>query len=267
MSAGKRGYDQFLDNRAGYSRIADEVICTPLLSLTDKMVLIYLISVRSDWDRSHAYIAKKLATSVRTVQRSLKRLEALGMVTISRTHGEICHYEVENPLNWKQDTSVNLTEDAASSTANGTVTSATVTEDAASESGNLGQIDVGTSANLADNIILSFTDSNINIAQSEKEPPAVKKKTAVVKFDLDAIYKFYPRKVGKSRGMEKLEKLIKSQQTYDDMMKAVKNYAAKVEREGRAQEFIKQFNTFVAIDWKDYIEEEPGTYEEFRDWK
>lgn len=77
----------------------------------------------------------------------------------------------------------------------------------------------------------------------------------VVVFDLDEIYNAYPKKAGKKKGMAMLAKKIKTQDDYDLIMLAVKNYRLSV-RDTELQ-YIKQFSTFMNC-WEDYVEMEGG---------
>lgn len=70
-------------------------------------------------------------------------------------------------------------------------------------------------------------------------------------FDLEFIYQAYPRKEGKKIGLERLEKIITSQEIYDQVLLAVNNYA-KI-KQGEDLKFIKQFSSFVS-NWTDYLE-------------
>ena len=65
---------------------------------------------------------------------------------------------------------------------------------------------------------------------------------------------YYPNKRGKSKGLERLSKEIKSAQDVLDFEKAVRNYAADVK--GFEQKHIKWFSTFVTT-WRDWIDFKP----------
>ena len=82
------------------------------------------------------------------------------------------------------------------------------------------------------------------------EKPTPKKKPKP-KYDLEAAYKLYPRKEGKSKGMAKLSREIASSQEYEQLVTSIKNYSETVKNKDR--EFIKMFSSF-ATDWRDYIE-------------
>lgn len=74
-------------------------------------------------------------------------------------------------------------------------------------------------------------------------------------FDLELIYQSYPLKKGKSGGIKIAKREIKTQNDYDRLMKAVKNYAAEVLRLQRPPEYTKQFDTFMRQwhDWVDFV--------------
>lgn len=72
--------------------------------------------------------------------------------------------------------------------------------------------------------------------------------------DLEAAYQGYPRKEGKSRGIAKLRREIKTEQDYADLVQAIRNYAAKVS--GSELKFVKHFATFVG-EWRDWINPDP----------
>lgn len=71
-------------------------------------------------------------------------------------------------------------------------------------------------------------------------------------FDFEAIYKLYPRKSGKSIGINRCKSKIKSQAKYDALKQAVINYASECRNENREDQYIKQFSTFMNV-WEDYI--------------
>jgi hypothetical protein len=82
------------------------------------------------------------------------------------------------------------------------------------------------------------------------QPP----KKPIVGFDLEALYKMYPRKEGKTRGLAKLHAQIKTQEDYDQLKQAIHNYTSGLI--STEKEFIKHFSTFANC-WRDYLEAEP----------
>ena len=71
------------------------------------------------------------------------------------------------------------------------------------------------------------------------------------KFDLEALYQKYPRKIGKKKGLEKLSKEINTQEDYDKINIAINNYISYTQNDNL--KFIKHFSTFVS-DWKDWLD-------------
>jgi len=94
--------------------------------------------------------------------------------------------------------------------------------------------------------------SNKRKEKKIKENKRKEKNTDIV-FDIDALYNNYPRKMGKKKGMERLKKIITTQQKYDDFLKAVKNYNIHCTDEETEQKYIKLFSTFTG-EYEDWIE-------------
>ena len=76
------------------------------------------------------------------------------------------------------------------------------------------------------------------------------KKTA---FNLESVYSMYPLKRGKSRGIAKLQKAITSQEQYENLTRAIENYAAICKTENTKPKYIKHFSTFAG-EWEDYVD-------------
>lgn len=73
-------------------------------------------------------------------------------------------------------------------------------------------------------------------------------------FDFEAVYKAYPRKQGKSRGLTWLKTHIKTEKNYGLLLGAVKNYAAYCGAEIKDEQYIKHFSTWVK-EWRDWSDE------------
>lgn len=84
-------------------------------------------------------------------------------------------------------------------------------------------------------------------------------------FDFEAAYERYPKKVGKSKGLENLQKQIKNLKDWHDFQKAVDNYCAYVKVQQTESKFIKQFDTFTN-NWKNYVDMEIDTRSETDKW-
>lgn len=73
-------------------------------------------------------------------------------------------------------------------------------------------------------------------------------------FDFEALYKTYPNKEGKKRGMEILQKTIKTEEDYERFKAALANYIELCRRKGRIDAgYVKQWKTFVG-NYEDYLD-------------
>lgn len=81
--------------------------------------------------------------------------------------------------------------------------------------------------------------------------------TASITFDFEKIYKKFPKKVGKKKGLQKLSREIKTQTDFDNFSQAVDKYISFCAANKTSQQFIKQFDSFVTV-WRDYLEEDFG---------
>jgi hypothetical protein len=86
-------------------------------------------------------------------------------------------------------------------------------------------------------------------------------KTPTPKFDFESLYQIYPRKIGKSEGMKRLEKRITDQATFDQFSGAVRRYRSECARLRTDEKYIKHWSSFVGTDerepWRDYIPDAP----------
>ena len=74
---------------------------------------------------------------------------------------------------------------------------------------------------------------------------------------VDRVYQeLYPRKIGKTKGVKKLAREIKTPEDLASLEAAVKNYASHCA--GRDKEFIKHFSTFAG-EWRDWIKVEASS--------
>lgn len=81
-------------------------------------------------------------------------------------------------------------------------------------------------------------------------------------FDIEEIYNSYPKKQGKKIGIQKLNKIIKTQDEYDVILKAAKNYTQHCKVNKTDAQFIKQFSTWVNQEcWNDELDNKAD------DWK
>jgi hypothetical protein len=82
------------------------------------------------------------------------------------------------------------------------------------------------------------------------------------KFDFEALYKTYPRKLGKAEGLGRLKGMIKTEQDYQDFQSAVANYNAHLRKNKTEPQFIKHFSSFVGTSykqtWRDWLDKDAG---------
>lgn len=88
-----------------------------------------------------------------------------------------------------------------------------------------------------------------------KKEEYISRASASSEFDLEAVYKKYPRKVGKTQGIKKLAKEIHSQEDYQSLLVAVDRYSASVR--GAEPQFIKHFSSW-ATSWRDWLDLDAG---------
>lgn len=75
-----------------------------------------------------------------------------------------------------------------------------------------------------------------------------------LKTQIELLYKNYPIKKGKTVGVKRLLRQIKSDEDLNQLEKAIKNYAS--ECKGKEEQYIKHFSTFAGC-WQDYLEASP----------
>jgi hypothetical protein len=76
-------------------------------------------------------------------------------------------------------------------------------------------------------------------------------KFKIQKSKLEELYTIYPRKEGKKIGFARLHKIIDTEEKFQQVKKAIENYASLVE--DRDKKYIKIFSSFVSV-WEDYLE-------------
>ena len=73
-----------------------------------------------------------------------------------------------------------------------------------------------------------------------------------------ALYALYPRKMGKSAGVKKLLKQLKSEADCRDFANAMGRFCLYHEGKETEEQFIPYFSTFVSS-WRDWLCESTGT--------
>lgn len=98
-----------------------------------------------------------------------------------------------------------------------------------------------------------------NTIQDNTEYNLVQKQVLNVtqKFDLESVYDAYPRKQGKTKGLQKLKTQIKNSEQFDLLKKSISNYKSFLVRKKTEPQFIKIFSTFCN-EWEDWVDERSG---------
>lgn len=78
------------------------------------------------------------------------------------------------------------------------------------------------------------------------------------KFDFEEIYQLYPRHEGKSEGLKRCKKEIKTPEDFDLLKTAVTRYRTHVAKKKTEPEFIKLFSTFMTS-WRDCLDQDFGS--------
>jgi hypothetical protein len=68
--------------------------------------------------------------------------------------------------------------------------------------------------------------------------------------DFEGLYQGYPRKKGKDKGMQVCRKQIRTPVDFEDLRRAIANYAAEVR--GKDPQYTKYFSSFMEC-WRDYV--------------
>lgn len=75
--------------------------------------------------------------------------------------------------------------------------------------------------------------------------------SALPRSEFDSLAQEYPRSEGRTRGVDALEKRIKTREELDRFAAAMRNYIAKIAAEKTERKYIKHFSSFVNC-WQDY---------------
>jgi hypothetical protein len=85
-------------------------------------------------------------------------------------------------------------------------------------------------------------------------PLALVPAPSALRLDFDALYAAYPLRKGKSKGIDTCRKQIRTPADYDELRRAIANYAAEVR--GKDPQYTKHFSTFMNC-WRDYVAADP----------
>lgn len=99
---------------------------------------------------------------------------------------------------------------------------------------------------------------NTNVGKSEKKKIPASASPRCEIFNFEDLYKKYPRKEGKSRGMKICKAQIRSPEDYAALQKAIDRYAAHCIAKVSDPKFIQLFSTFMGS-WRDWLDPATGT--------
>lgn len=101
----------------------------------------------------------------------------------------------------------------------------------------------------------SSSSSKTKNAHSEKCAAEISEKseTKTQVFDFESLYKKYPRKKGKKRGLESCFRQIKTQESFGQLSLAIDNYILECRREKTKETYMKYFSSFMSC-WQDFVE-------------
>lgn len=95
-----------------------------------------------------------------------------------------------------------------------------------------------------------------NVEKKQQEPVKVKAKSVKIdkpKFDFESAWDLYPNKMGKKKAMRHFNAQIKTQQDYENLLKAIDNYKIYIIKTGK-QDYMQNGSTFFNSNWEDYVD-------------
>jgi hypothetical protein len=84
----------------------------------------------------------------------------------------------------------------------------------------------------------------------------------VTKESLELVYRAYPRKQGKSKGMKVAWRDLKTPSDVESLFTAIRNYRAFLEKNHTSSQYVLMFSTFMN-QWEDWLDLEHGSSESF----
>jgi hypothetical protein len=88
-------------------------------------------------------------------------------------------------------------------------------------------------------------ESVLGLASSLKDAEDIQESIAAKSFDFEAVWKAYPRKLGKASGMKWLRANIRSQNRFERLKCAVENYREYCQKNDTDEKYIQHFSTWV----------------------
>lgn len=170
---------------------------------------------------TNEYLAKRLNTSERTLQRLLSGLQSLGLITVELGDGPRKIYMVR-------------------------------------EHGGTTNLTGGTTA-------VSWGDDKF---VTPPPPSSSNNKKREMKYsdEILELYKNYPRKMGKTQGLKKLAKEIKTETDLNQLTQAIDAYKSYCVKNQTEEQYIKHFSTFASC-WREWVpSEETKKTQKQNDW-
>lgn len=225
--------------KTGFTVVQNKFMEADSISLTDKMVFIYLASRPQNWQVNVKHIGKILSVSPRTIQRSLKALEDAGFLQRSqqgRTTGGTFG-RVDFQLSWEP--ALHRATNPPCDIYGSTVNVALNKKDSNNTEYN-NKTEQGGSHNLTNNPVTSPTASSPNSYTPEFE----------------AVWQEYARKEDKGRAFKNYKKRVRSHGEVS-VVSAIRAYMQQREREvhdGSSHKYTKKLGNFLGED---------ATYEQY----
>jgi len=102
----------------------------------------------------------------------------------------------------------------------------------------------------------NIINKNKNLKDRDAQRPSLS--------EIENLYKKYPRKEGKTKGLRIAEREVRTAQDLQDLSTAIDNYRAYTQTRVKDKAFIKHFSTFMG-EWRDWLENEHGKPEPERE--
>lgn len=124
-------------------------------------------------------------------------------------------------------------------------------------SGNVFEIEASILLDLLGKDFRVARHARVKLAPKNKNKNKIKdKEYTTPELDFEPAYNLYRLKKGKSKGLEKLKKEIKTSYDVSLLIKAIENYNKDLDINKTEIKYIKHFSTF-ASEWRDWIEYSP----------
>lgn len=186
-------------------------------------------------------LADMLGTSRQTILNSLKKLEESEVIDIEHGKGEgNPNIYTINPLSNCQG-GVKYLNRGCQNSLQGVSNSFT---------GGVKQLD-------SNNTNITIPINNITTHPSFKHQNTTTEVPPAPTFDFESAYKQYPRHEGKAKAAKHFKAQIKSQDQYDQLLKAISNYAKHITNNKTEPQFIMMASTFFNTRWLEWVSKEP----------